>query len=206
MKTLAILGASGHGKVVADIALASGWDCVEFYDDSWPNCLQVSRWSIVGDSQRLLMNCTKYQGVIVGIGHNETRLKKACQLEEAGAQFLLIQHPSAVLSPFAVLGKGTVVMPGAMINVDANIGRHCIINTGATIDHDCLLADGVHISPGAHLAGTVTVGDCAWIGIGASVHQQRRIGKGAVVGAGAAVIKDVQENETVAGVPARRLK
>jgi len=206
MKTLAILGASGHGKVVADIALASGWDSVEFYDDNWPNCSQVSRWPVIGDSHSLLLSCNKYQGVMVAIGHNETRLKKARQLEEAGALFWLIQHPSAVLSPFAVLGKGTVVMPGAMINVDAKIGRHCIINTGATIDHDCLLADGVHISPGAHLAGTVTVDDCAWIGIGACVHQQRSIGKGAVVGAGAAVIDDVHENETVAGVPAKRLK
>lgn len=205
MKPLAILGASGHGKVIAEIARAAGWDQVEFYDDAWPEKVQIGIWRIVGDTSALLKGFERFSGVVVAIGSNVIRLQKVQELQAAGLTLATIVHPAAIISESASLGVGTVVMAGAVINADARIGLGAILNTGCSVDHDCVLGAAVHISPGAHLAGDVHVGDRSWIGIGASVRQGQRIGAGVIVGAGAAVVTDITDDLIVVGVPARVL-
>jgi sugar O-acyltransferase (sialic acid O-acetyltransferase NeuD family) len=205
MKRLAILGASGHGKVVADAAVASGWDEVVFYDDAWPARSANGRWPVVGDSSALVDVLDGHDGVVVGIGNNRTRLDLTRKLIGSGAHLVTIVHPRAVVSRYAEIADGTVAFAGAVVNVDSTVGRSCIINTAATIDHDCALADGVHVSPGAHLAGGVTVGEASWIGIGASVKQLVRIESDVIVGAGAVVVGNVPAEQTVVGVPAKPL-
>ena len=203
MKRLAVLGASGHGKVVADCAVASGWEEVVFYDDAWPEYKVNGVWAVVGNTDALLKELSQYDGVIVAIGDNATRLKKTTELASKGAKLVNIIHPSAVMSRYVTLGIGSVVMPKAVINVDAVLGNSCIINTGATIDHDCSLGDGVHVSPGANIAGGVVIGNCAWLGIGSSVRQLINIGEHVVVGAGAVVVNDIEARAVVTGVPAK---
>ena len=205
MKKLAILGASGHGKVLADIALLQGWDEVIFFDDAWPEKQAVSRWPIAGDGAALLRRAGDFDGVAIGIGHCATRLEKHPLLAKAGFVLPVLQHPTAIVSTYAQLGAGSVLMAGSVVNVDAQIGTACIINTGATVDHDCVLADGVHIAPGAHVSGGVTIGAGAWVGVGACVRQGLYIGAGAMVGAGAVVLRDVPAGATVVGNPARPL-
>lgn len=202
-KLLAVVGASGHGKVVGDAAIARGWRRVAFYDDAWPELTQVGRWPVEGCTAELRDILDKFDSVIVGIGDNRTRLSKLAELEAGGAALGIILHPQSAVSRFAEIGVGTVVFASAVVNVDARLGRGVIVNTGATVDHDCVLGDGVHISPGAHLAGEVTVGEGSWIGIGAVVKQGIRIGKDVMVAAGAVVIQDVPDGATVIGVPAR---
>lgn len=205
MNRLAILGASGHGKVVAEAAEFSGWDDIVFFDDKWPVLTANGHWPVLGDTAALLSGHHSFDGVIVAVGNNSTRLKKLELLSSEGVRLVSVVHPQATVSPHALLGLGSVIMAGSVVNVDASLGMGCIINTCASVDHDCLLADGVHISPGAHLAGGVTIGECSWIGIGASVLQLIQIGAGVVVGAGAAVVNEVSDQCIVVGVPARTL-
>ncbi|MGJ7457474.1 acetyltransferase [Halomonas sp. RA08-2] len=200
---LAILGASGHGKVVADTALQAGWQEVVFFDDAWPELTENSAWSVVGDSARLIERLAEFDGVSVGIGNNRIRLAKARELMAAGAAMPNIVHPSAMVSPLATLGAGCVIFAGAVIQVDSRLGQACIVNTNASVDHDCQLADGVHICPGIAVAGLVIIGECSWIGIGASVKQLVRIGRDATVGAGAVVVSDVRDEQIVIGNPAK---
>lgn len=205
-QTLAVVGASGHGKVVAEAALAAGWGAVEFYDRAWPGKQQVGRWAITGDDAALLSALNRLDGVVVAIGNNQTRLDLLTQLRLAGAKAVSVVHPMACISMSAQIGPGTVALAGAIVNADAVIGPGAILNTACSVDHDCVLGDAVHISPGAHLAGDVQVGDRSWVGIGASVRQGVHIGSGVMVGAGAVVVSDVVDGLTVVGVPARSMR
>ncbi|GAA4333681.1 hypothetical protein GCM10023144_25200 [Pigmentiphaga soli] len=207
MKTLAILGAGGHGRVVADAAEASGqWDEIFFFDDSWPDRTCNGPWQIVGNTKQLENDAKHYGGIVIAIGINRIRLRLSQEMEFKGGRLAVIVHPHATISRHAKVGKGSVVFAGAVVNIGATVGHACIINTGATVDHDCQLADGVHISPGANLAGTVNVGTCAWIGAGAAVRQQIAIGADVVVGVGAAVVHDQPAGVTVVGNPAKVLR
>ncbi len=191
MNRLIIIGAGGHGRVVAD---ASSVPAVFLDEDT-------SLEGVVGTPSELSNVSTKEDGIVVAIGDNSTRLQMLGGIKQATT----IVHESSVVGNAVTLGVGTVVFAGAVINAYATLGKGCIVNTGATVDHDCQLADGVHISPGANLGGNVTVGECSWIGIGACVKNGVTIGKNVIVGAGAAVVQDVPDNVTVVGVPAKEL-
>lgn len=203
MKQLALLGASGHGKSVADAALASGWQTVVFFDDAWPGVSVNGHWPVVGNTAALLARLNEFDGVLVTIGNCAVRWQKQQALQAVGARLATVVHPHACVSPFARLGAGTVVMGGAVVNVDAVVGEAGIINTGATLDHDCALAHSVHISPGAHLSGNVEVGACSWVGVGSAVRQGTRVGAGVVMGAGTVVVKSVADGLIIIGNPAR---
>ncbi|MCS3455408.1 sugar O-acyltransferase (sialic acid O-acetyltransferase NeuD family) [Aeromonas sp. BIGb0405] len=198
----AILGASGHGKVIADMAELNGFMKIDFFDDDWPQLTTLYHWAILGDFSSLLEVAHDYDLIVVAIGNNATRLQKILLLLKAGAILKPLIHPNAAVSRYASLGVGTVVMANAVINAFANVGKGCIINTASSIDHDCILSDGVHISPGANLAGSVNVGQLSWVGIGAQIKQLITVGNEAVVGAGATVIRDVPNYKTVVGTPA----
>lgn len=199
---LAILGASGHGKVLADIAELTGWEDIVFFDDAWPEKTNNGAWQIVGNTQSLLENLSAYNGVIVAIGNNKIRQLKLQQLKSAGANLITLIHPSATISRYTQIGVGSVVVAGAVINPDCIIGSGAIINTCSSVGHDCILGEAVHICPGARLAGGTEVGDRAWVGVGSSVRQLIKIGADAIIGAGSAVVKDVPASTTVMGVPA----
>ncbi|MEZ9318647.1 acetyltransferase [Vibrio lentus] len=205
MKSCAILGASGHGKLIAEIAELNGYHNIVFFDDRWPSLKSVEHWFVSGDTSTLLSNVKEYDLTVVAIGHNATRYSKQRELSSAGANFDVLAHPSAVISKYANIGIGSVVMANAAVNPFTHIGMSCIINTGSTVDHDCKLADGVHISPGVNLAGGVEVGRNTWIGIGSQVKQLVFIGCDAVVGAGSTVINNVPNFKTVVGSPAHEL-
>ena len=206
---LAVVGAGGHGKVVADAALCAGWQDIVFFDDSSQaraSLTSAERWSVGGAVDDLLARAGFFNGVIVAVGNNHARMELQRELEAGDAIIATVVHPSASVSRFATLGPGSVAIAGAAVNVDASIGRGTILNTGATVDHDCVVGEFVHLSPGVHLAGGVKIDDLAWIGIGAVVRENIRVGRGAFVAAGAVVIKDVAPGVTVAGVPARPIK
>lgn len=205
-RRLALLGASGHGKVIADAALASQWKDIVFFDDAWPTVTSNGPWQVAGSRAMLLEQLGEFDGVIVAIGNCLIRAKRHRELSAEGALMATIIHPHAYVSPYSTIGAGTVVMAGAVINAGASISDASIINTSASVDHDCQLGFGVHISPGAHLAGNVTVGANAWVGIGAVVRQGLSIGTGTTVGAGAVVVKSVESGVTVVGNPATPLK
>lgn len=201
---LLIIGASGHGKVVADIALKMNkWKNISFLDDNEliKSSLEIEVIGKISDVFEYLKDCD----IFVGVGNNAIREKIQENLETAGANIPILVHPSAVIGEQVEIGKGTAVVAGVVINSCTKIGKGCIINTGTTIDHDNLIEDYVHISPGAHLAGTVQVGKGTWLGIGSVVSNNINITRGCKIGAGAVVVNDISETGTYVGVPVRRV-
>jgi sugar O-acyltransferase (sialic acid O-acetyltransferase NeuD family) len=203
MSTLIVLGAGGHGRVVADAATTTGsWKTVCFVDDR-AESLNVPGFEMAGTSADLEQLAKSYKALVVGIGDASTRLQLMDRCTRFGFGLPVIVHRSAAVSTRASIGAGSVVFAQAAVNPGATLGRGCIVNTGATVDHDCHLDEGVHACPGVHLAGNVRVGARTWIGIGACVKHGVRIGNDVVIGAGAAVVSDVESGLTVVGVPAR---
>lgn len=203
MSTLLVVGAGGHGRVVADAAMSSGvWNAIAFIDDR-TDVTSVLGCPIVGTCADLERLRTQYEAVAVGIGQVHRRLELLDRCEEIGFRLPCIVHATAAVSNFAAMANGCVVFAHSAVNPGAVLGRGCIVNTGATVDHDCELGEGVHVCPGVHCAGSVSIGPRSWIGIGSCVKQGVRIGSDVTVGAGAAVVSDVASGLTVVGVPAR---
>jgi sugar O-acyltransferase (sialic acid O-acetyltransferase NeuD family) len=201
---LLIIGAGGHGKVVADTALLLGWDTVAFLDDRVATLRSPLGLPIVGTVGDLRAQGAAFSCAIVAIGDAKLRLELTDRCRRSGLEVVSIVHPMAFVSKFASVGSGSVAFAQSAINADVKVGTACIVNTGATIDHDCIIGDGVHICPGAHLAGNVRVGNRSWIGIAATIRQGTTIGCDATVGAGAVVVANVADGATVVGVPAKR--
>lgn len=191
-----LYGASGHAKVIADILESQGKQLTGIIDDN------VAINELMGYPVfHKLGNPTP---IIVSIGDNKDRRKVAENLLDF--KFETAIHTSAVVSPQAAIGDGTVVMQCAIVQAASIIGRHCIVNTGASVDHDCVLGDYVHVSPHATLCGNVIVGEGTWIGAGTVVIPGIKIGKWSVVGAGSVVTKDIPDNVVAAGNPCKIIK
>ena len=192
MRKVIVIGASGHGKVVADIVRASGDEFLGFLDDN-PSL------NVLG----AVDDCVKYDcEFAIAIGNAIVRER----ISKHELRWYTAVHPSAIISPSARIGEGTVIMPNAVVNADTIIGKHCIINTSAIIEHDNRIEDFAHISVGTKLGGTVHIGRSTWVGIGSTVSNNLSICDNCVIGAGAVVIHDIVERGTYVGVPAKRVK
>ena len=202
-KQVIVIGAGGHGKVIADIVRNSGDTVLGFLDDNTQPPETICGIPVLGKVESYVNYPEAW--FVIAIGNGTVRQKVAERL--GSVQWYTAIHPSAVISPMGTaIGEGTVVMAGAVINPCAVIGKHCIINTQASVDHDNKIGDYTHISVGATLAGTVTVGNTVWVGAGAVISNNISVCDDCMIGAGAVVVRNVEETGTYVGVPARKIK
>lgn len=206
MNNLLILGAGGHGQVVAEIALMTErWAKIAWLDDN-ASALRRVPLPILGPMGDLALYRSQYDTVMVAIGDPKLRLQYLAQSQALGFNRAVLQHPTAVISRYATIAPGTVILEQAVIKAGADIGEGAIINTQAVIGHDCQLAEGVHVGLQAALSGYVQVGARAWLGTRAAILPNLSIGADATVGAGAVVCRSVLPHTVVAGVPAKVLE
>ncbi len=198
---LTLIGASGHAKVIIEIAELLSIPIAGLLDkdQSISSLLEYAvhpysdepSWNRVGD-------------YVISIGNNKAR--KEFALFQPHLSYVTLLHPQTKISRRADIGIGTVAMAGATVNCDSVIGQHAILNTNCSVDHDCHISDYVHISPNASLAGNVTIGEGTHVGIGACIIQGVTIGKWCTIGAGAVIIRDVPDGVTVVGNPGRIIR
>ena len=151
-----VIGASGHGKVVADIVRRSGDTLLGFLDDNKTLPSEIADIPVLGK----VADYIKYPDVsfMVGIGNSAIREKIVRQLDNV--RWYTAIHPSAVISALETqIGVGSVIMANAVINPSAHVGEHSIVNTAAVVEHDNHIGSFAHISVGARLGGTVSVGN-----------------------------------------------
>ena len=187
-----LYGASGHAMVVIDILKMMGISVAGFFDDDMiltSHCGIEVRHHWSGEAP-----------VIISVGDNMNRKKIANRIR---CEYGTAIHPSAIVSPTASLGCGSVVMPGSIINTYVNIGEHCIINTGASIDHGCSIGDFAHISPHATLCGNVEIGEGTWIGAGSVIIPGIKVGRWCTIGAGSIVTRDIPDGVLAYGNPCK---
>lgn len=193
---ITLYGAGGHCKVVRDILEAIGESVGQVVDDN-PAVTEIM-------GRPCSLPSKDYDRVIITIGNCNIRKRIAEKIEVK--EFISAIHPQAIVSKYATVGHGTVVMQGGIVQAGTYIGNHCIINTKASVDHDCRVADFVHIASGATVCGEVTIGECTWIGAGAVIKQCINIGKNCMIGAGAVIVHDVPDNAVVVGNPGKILR
>jgi sugar O-acyltransferase (sialic acid O-acetyltransferase NeuD family) len=203
---LVVLGAGGHGKVVADAARAAGTQVLAFADaNPARRGKEVSGLPVLDGELEALRAFCEHEGAqtVVAIGENATRRRIFEALQAAGVSLANVVHPSAVLAPEVTLGIGVVILAGAIVNVTTVIGDNAIINTGVRLDHDNTLGAHAHVSPGVCTGGEVKIGEGTHLGVGVSVRNQVSIGAWSVIGVGAAVVSDLPDRVVAYGVPAR---
>ncbi|WP_051929444.1 acetyltransferase [Flavobacterium sp. 83] len=200
-KKLYIFGASGHGKVVAELIQSTNFKIEAIFDDE-PKNDNLDSIPIINSLK--MVKPTLNKALVIAIGNN--LIRKQISLRFNDFEFFTSIHKTAIVSPSATVDIGTVIMINAVINSDAKIGKHVIINTAAVIEHNCTIADFVHISPKVTLSGSVSVGLGTHIGSGVIVIPGIKIGKWCTVGAGAVIIKDIPDGATVIGNPGKIIK
>ena len=186
-----IFGAGGHTKVIIEIIELLGLPIDGLFVDNLENRNLLDYPVKIYQDEPL-------NDVIIAIGDNLSRKNLAKRLETS---YCSVIHPQSIISPRAVIGKGSVVMGGVTINSMSVIGQHCIINTNASIDHDCTINNFVHISPNVALCGNVTIGEGSHIGAGSVIIPGIKIGKWCTIGAGSVIIRDIADNARIAGNP-----
>lgn len=202
-----IIGAGGHGQVVADILLRmrERTGAVEplgyLDDDPVLSGRQFLGLAVLGPAAALAR--VAHDAVIVAIGDNAVRRRLFEQLRSLGERLATARHPDAVVAPDVMIGPGTMVCAGVVVNPGSVIGSNVILNTSCSIDHHNRIGDHAHIAPGVRLGGEVVVAEGAMLGIGTTVIPRRRIGAWSVVGAGSLIHHDVPDGVLSMGNPAR---
>jgi sugar O-acyltransferase (sialic acid O-acetyltransferase NeuD family) len=202
-----VIGAGGHGQVVADVLMAAfrngsadyPFGYADHDETLWGHMLlNVPVMGSIDDCASFL-----HDAIIVGVGDNRTRRRLFEAFSRSQERFVTACHPSAVVSANAVIRHGTVVCAGAIVNAGTCVGSNVILNTACSVDHHNVIGDHAHIAPGVRLGGNVTIGQGALIGIGAIVLPGRRVGAWTTVGAGAVVTQDLPDGVMAVGSPAR---
>jgi len=202
---IVLIGAGGHSKVIRDMIHANqGMRLAAVLDDKYPELL-LENGLYTGPISSVHALLTGNAGLkcIVAIGDNEIRRSVVRRLDLIDEQFVSLIHETAIISPSAAIGRGTVVMAYAVIQAGAGIGRHAIVSTGAIVEHDAIVGDYAHVAPNATLTGAVQAAEGTMIGAGATVIPGKRIGAWATIGASATVISDIPPDSTAVGTPAK---
>lgn len=203
---LYIIGAGGHGKVVAEVATLMGiFEEIFFLDDKKREGSFILNYKVINNIDfeyiRGIINKNNY--FFVAIGDCFIRKELNEKLEKHNANISTLVHPNASLSQFSVIGPGSIVCSGAILGPDSRIGKGSIINHSATVDHDCIIGEFTHICPHSSLSGGAKIGNLSVLGTGARVIQGISIGGNCNIGASALVVRDIPSNNKALGIPAR---
>jgi sugar O-acyltransferase (sialic acid O-acetyltransferase NeuD family) len=205
---IVIIGAGGHGLVVADILLAARvadaarpFEVVGALDDT-PALTGTRILDIPVLGTTPLLSQIPHDAIVVAIGDNASRAQMATDFMRRGESLFTARHPHASVAADVECGPGSMISAGAVIAPGARIGTGVILNTRCSVDHHNAIGDFAHVGPGATLGGNVTIGARSLIGLGACIMPGRRVGANAIIGAGAVVVRDIPDGAVAYGVPA----
>lgn len=212
MKEIVILGAGDFGKEVAwlieDInKVKPTYIILGYLDDDENKIGQIlNGYSCLGTIGYLTeLNKKHHACAVIATQDGDIRKKFVNMFPEFNDWETLI-HPSVNCSDTSILGKGCIVCANNNISVNTKIGNQVIMNLSVTMGHDCEIGDYVSIMSGTVVSGHVKIKDNAYLGSNSTVVPNMTIGEHAKVGAGSVVIRNVKNNITVMGVPAKLLR
>lgn len=199
-----LIGYSGHAFVVYGILKASGKTVTGYCDMAEKGYNPFALQYFGTENSETGLEAIKDHGCFIAVGDNQLREKIYDGLKKNNLSPGNAIHPSAVIDPSAgIASECVMIAANVTINPLASIATGAICNTGCIIEHECVVGAFAHIGPGAVLCGNVKIGDGAFVGANAVIRQGITVGKNAMIGAGAVVVKNVPDNITVVGIPAK---
>lgn len=145
-------------------------------------------------------------GFIIALDNNEDRVAHINEALTRGVNLISAIHPSVRILEEVSIGQNCILHAGSTVGYKAILGHGVILNTGSQLDHHVVVEDGVTIDPGCVVAGNVLIKKFATLHTSTTVINKIIIGTKSITGAGSVVIRDVQDNTTVIGVPAKPLE
>lgn len=199
--SLLVFGGGGHGRVVADAAMACRrWRHI-LASDRNPERARGELLPGVPfvDAEILAITAA---AVHVAIGDNAAREREAKVMARSLAT---VYHPSAVISAQARVGNGCFLAASCVVATGATVDDGAIINHGAVVDHDARVGAYSHVAPNATLGGAVALGMRVLVGAGAVILPGVSVADDVIIGAGSVVQSTIAASGVWAGVPARRI-
>lgn len=210
MKDLVIIGAGGFAREVAWLVeeineVNKEWNLLGFLDENKDNHeLRLNSYPVIGGLEFLEKNEVFY---VCAIGNSKVRKQIIQKIEKSNATPAILVHPSVMISKkYTTIGEGTIICAASIITVNVNLGKHNIVNLDCTIGHDVVTEDFVTVYPSVNISGNCNIGECTELGTGTQIIQGKNIDENVIVGAGSVVVKDIEANKTVVGVPAKVIK
>ena len=212
MKKIVILCAGDFGReltwLIEDInAHNPTYEIIGFLDDDENKIgKDFNGYKCIGKIS-MLSDFAKGQNVCAAIATQSGQFRKKFVAENPDFHnWETLIHPSANISSKTTIGEGCVVCANCSISLDSKIGSHCIFNIGTTIGHDCDIQSYVSFMSGTVISGHVSIKEGSYFGSNSTVIPGRKVGEYSTVGAGSVVIRNVKDNVTVMGVPAKKVQ
>lgn len=212
MKNLIIFGASGFGREVAWLAerinnVSQEWNILGFIDDD--ESLQgkiINNYTVLGKTEDTVRYPDAYYVCAVGSARIREKIINNLKHINPEIKFATLIDPSAIFSQFVSIGEGSIICAHSIMTVNIEIGKHVIINLDCTIGHGAVIEDYVTLYPSVNISGGTRIGKCSELGTGTQIIQSKMVGEYSIVGASAVVIKDIPDNCTAVGIPAKPIK
>lgn len=208
MEKICIVGAGGFAREVAWLIeeinrYEKKYEFLGYIDDNSDNIgKELNGYKVLGNIEYL--NSLEQINVVIAIGNGKIREEILKKIKNKKYPKLI--HPDVKISNYTTVGEGSIICAGNILTVNIEIGEHVIINLDCTVGHDTILKNYTTILPGAHISGNVTIGERTTIGTGAAIIQGIGIGSDTMIGAGSVVSKEIPQNCTAVGVPAKVIK
>ncbi|MFC8038214.1 acetyltransferase [Paenarthrobacter sp. NPDC057355] len=209
MSELLLIAASGLAREVLAMVRSSGpFDVIGILDDDEDKLGRVVDGAhVLGPIRDALK--FPHALLLVCIGTGSGREGVVMRLRSLGLddeRYATAIDPSVNVPEGCLIGRGSIILAHVSMTASVTIGNHVVAMPGVTFTHDDVIGDYATFASGVSLGGNVHIGRAAYIGMNASVRERRSIGAKATIGMGAAVLNDVPDDETWAGVPARVIR
>ena len=200
-KPLYIFGAGGLGREILSLVHSSDeWEVKGFFDDHKPKQSLVKGIPVLGGGG----DTETGMAIVFAVGDPQLKRKICSRITRPFSSPVLI-HPAAIIQDPATVtvGVGTVVCAGTILTCDIRVGNHVLLNLNCTVGHDTVIGEYTSVMPGTNIAGEVTIGSGVLLGSDCNIRNGLVVADDARIGMGSVILHNVNQGETVVGVPGR---
>ena len=202
-----IYGAGGLGKeVLSLVRVLNKFEAVGFIDDGVKKGTVIKGVKVLGGVD-FLNSYSPPVNMVLAVGDPSTKAMLIKTIDPSRVYFPVLIHPSVIVQDEGAISfaGGTIIGAGCILTTDISISAHVLLNLNTTVGHDTTIGDFSSIMPATNVAGNVQIETGVLIGSGANIMNGIRLGRFSRIGMGSVVIRDVEPETTVAGVPAKKI-